>query len=67
MGAVWEFIDMPPIIVFPFDTSKEKIEEWKKDGFIVEVLSEEETKKEKEKEMEEKGQKEIEPSNNEED
>ena len=67
MGAVCEFIDMPPIIVFPFDTSKEKIEEWKKDGFIVEVLSEEETKKEKEKEMEEKGQKEIEPSNNEED
>ena len=65
MGAVYEFIDMPPIIVFPFDTSKEKIEEWKKDGFIVEVLSEKETKKEKE--MEEKGQKEIEPSNNEED
>lgn len=65
MGAVCEFIDMPPIIVFSFDTSKEKIEEWKKDRFIVEVLSEEETKKEKE--MEEKGQKEIEPSNNEED
>ena len=63
MGAVCEFIDMPPIIVFPFGTSKEKIEEWEKDGFIVEVLSEEETKKE----MEEKGQKEIEPSNNEED
>ena len=65
MGAVCEFIDMPPIIVFPFGTSKEAIEEWKKYGFIVEVLSEEETKKEKE--MEEKGQKEIEPSNNEED
>ena len=65
MGAVCEFIYMPPLIVFSFDTSKEKIEEWKKDRFIVEVLSEEETKKEKE--MEEKGQKEIEPSNNEED
>ena len=46
MGAVCEFIDTPPIIVFPFGTSKEEIEEWERDGFIVEVLSEEETKKE---------------------
>lgn len=48
MGAVCEFINTPPIIVFPFGTSKEKIEEWEKDGFVVEVLSEEETKKERE-------------------
>lgn len=56
MGAVCEFIDTPPIIVFPFGTSKEKIDEWEKDGFIVEILSEEETKREKE--LEEKRNKE---------
>jgi hypothetical protein len=56
MGAVCEFIDTPPIIVFPFGTSKEEIEEWEKDGFIVEILSEEETKREKE--IEEKRNKE---------
>ena len=56
MGAVCEFIDTPPIVVFPFGTSKEKIEEWKQDGFIVEILSEEETKREKE--LEEKRNKE---------
>ena len=65
MGAVCEFINTPPIIVFPFGTSKEKIEEWEKDGFVVEVLSEEETKKERE--IEEKRQKEREVSNNEDD
>ncbi len=56
MGAVCEVIDTPPIVVFPFGTSKEKIEEWEQDGFIVEILSEEETKREKE--LEEKRNKE---------
>ena len=56
MGAVCEFIDTPPIIVFLFGTSKEKIDEWEQDGFIVEILSEEETKREKE--LEEKRNKE---------
>ncbi len=47
-GALYEIIDTPPLIVFPFGTSKEEIEEWEKDGFKIRVMSEEETKKEKE-------------------
>ena len=33
MGAVCECINTPPIIVFPFGTPKEEIEEWEKDVF----------------------------------
>ena len=44
-GALYEIIDTPPLIVFPFGTSKEEIEEWEKDGFKIRVMSEEETKK----------------------
>lgn len=55
-GALYEIIDTPPLIVFPFGTTKEEIEEWEKDGFEIRVMSEEETKREKE--LEEKRNKE---------